>query len=429
MKFSSISKEQSYYYSIPRLLDAFDSNVVKRVACGHLHNIAITDHGEVFTWGWGINGALGHGNRKFRLKPARLHRLRGQQMVKVSASSTCTLAVTSGGSSTFAFDFKTFVNNPMYSDVKYKVQEKVIYGHRAVIFHRCEYLKQMAVMYHRFSVKSEEDEIEVPHIEYRVFVALLYYLYTDHLKVAPHLVDKLQILACKYKLPRLVSLCKQYTKITESVGPQEEGSSEAIIPSIYSHQMQEAIASPHFADVEFKLTDGTTVPAHKIILAARCDYFKTIFDSSFKESSQQMIKMLEIPQNTFAELLRYIYTNLTCIDPDQVVDVLLAADRFLIEDLKVRIEKDLEKERAIETIADLLLISDQASSPRLKKSCIEFIVQDFDSFRKSEGFKRLQQDAPVLLRHIDFMSTKRNKTKPGALFKKVEGASVPVTSS
>eukprot|EP01120_Amphizonella_sp_Union-15-10_P009475 TRINITY_DN3591_c0_g1_i1.p1 TRINITY_DN3591_c0_g1~~TRINITY_DN3591_c0_g1_i1.p1 ORF type:complete len:554 (-),score=106.73 TRINITY_DN3591_c0_g1_i1:56-1717(-) len=413
------SKEQTYFFSIPRILDAFDGKIVKRISCGHLHNIAVTDHGEVYTWGWGINGALGHGNRKFRLKPSLLQRMRGQNIVRVGAGSTFSIAVTGGGSSTFAFDFKSLVNNPLYSDIKFKIHGTTLHGHKAIIFPRCQYLRQMASMYRRFSLKSETDEIEIPGMDLKVFQALLYFLYTDHLKVPPHLTSKLERIAKIYKLPRLVALCKQYNKFSESVGGHEDLSSW-IPPSIFSIQMQEAVNDPFYADVEFKLVDGTIVAGHKAILTARCDYFKTVFAGVFMESDQKLIPIFEISSNLFLDLLNYIYTNLVSFDADVVVDLLMAADRFLLEDLKERIEKDLEQVRQLDNVVDLLLISEQASSPRLKRSCIDLIVQNLDAFKSTGGFSRLEKEAPLLLRQIDFISARKMKKDVGSVFKKTD---------
>ena len=40
-----------------------------------------------------------------------------------------------------------------------------------------------------------------------------------------------------------------------------------------------------FSDVEF-LVDGKTIYAHKVILSARCDYFRAMFQHSMKESKK-----------------------------------------------------------------------------------------------------------------------------------------------
>lgn len=41
--------------------DLADKKVVD-VACGFQHTVAVTDTGDVYTWGYGKNGALGHGD-------------------------------------------------------------------------------------------------------------------------------------------------------------------------------------------------------------------------------------------------------------------------------------------------------------------------------------------------------------------------------
>lgn len=35
---------------------------VKHVACGYNHTVCVTEDGEVYTWGYGKNGALGNGS-------------------------------------------------------------------------------------------------------------------------------------------------------------------------------------------------------------------------------------------------------------------------------------------------------------------------------------------------------------------------------
>lgn len=65
-------KQQNYYYSVPRHVPGFEKPVIK-IACGTLHNLAITQEGQVYTWGWGITGALGHGNKRFQLSPSQIY--------------------------------------------------------------------------------------------------------------------------------------------------------------------------------------------------------------------------------------------------------------------------------------------------------------------------------------------------------------------
>lgn len=48
----------------------FEGKVVRDVACGAEHTVAVLDSGEVFSWGWGTYGCLGLGDRKHRSLPS-----------------------------------------------------------------------------------------------------------------------------------------------------------------------------------------------------------------------------------------------------------------------------------------------------------------------------------------------------------------------
>ena len=39
-----------------------DSRIIK-IACGSEHSMALTSGGDLFTWGWGEHGNLGHGTK------------------------------------------------------------------------------------------------------------------------------------------------------------------------------------------------------------------------------------------------------------------------------------------------------------------------------------------------------------------------------
>lgn len=51
-----------------------------KITCGDLHNVALTESGEVYTWGWGVHGALGHGDRNYKHFPTVVSQLRGEKM-------------------------------------------------------------------------------------------------------------------------------------------------------------------------------------------------------------------------------------------------------------------------------------------------------------------------------------------------------------
>ena len=48
--------------AVPRLIEALSGVVVKQVAAGYDHSMVLMREGGVFTWGYGRYGQLGHGN-------------------------------------------------------------------------------------------------------------------------------------------------------------------------------------------------------------------------------------------------------------------------------------------------------------------------------------------------------------------------------
>lgn len=147
-----------------------------------------------------------------------MSKLRGEPILAAAASGNHTLAITASGSSTWAFDFKSLINNSLFSDVIFRVQGRAIYGHQVIVFSRCPHLYRIALMLTRFAGRAPHGEIVIDNVEYQVFLALMYYLYTDHLKVPSHLVDKLRVLAVRYGLPRLEALCKRFSELTKESG-------------------------------------------------------------------------------------------------------------------------------------------------------------------------------------------------------------------
>lgn len=58
----------------------------RKVCCGGQHAAVLTDCGEIFTWGRGGFGRLGHGNREVVDSPKRIEALAGVPCVQVHFS-------------------------------------------------------------------------------------------------------------------------------------------------------------------------------------------------------------------------------------------------------------------------------------------------------------------------------------------------------
>ncbi|XP_017066913.1 probable E3 ubiquitin-protein ligase HERC2 [Drosophila eugracilis] len=83
----------------PRLVEALRAKKIRDVACGSSHSAAISSQGELYTWGLGEYGRLGHGDNATQLKPKLVAALAGRRVIQVACGSrdAQTLALTEDG--------------------------------------------------------------------------------------------------------------------------------------------------------------------------------------------------------------------------------------------------------------------------------------------------------------------------------------------
>ncbi|XP_033110938.1 E3 ubiquitin-protein ligase HERC2-like, partial [Anneissia japonica] len=85
--------------STPTLLESIQHVVIKMVAVnsGGKHALALSVEGEVYSWGEAEDGKLGHGNRTQCDRPRVIETLRGKEVVMVSCGGAHSACITSNG--------------------------------------------------------------------------------------------------------------------------------------------------------------------------------------------------------------------------------------------------------------------------------------------------------------------------------------------
>jgi len=107
-------------------------------------------------------------------------------------------------------DMSKLVNNSMFSDVVFLVEGKQVHATKAHLAARSEHFRALFYGGMRESAASREGrEIELPGMQYNVFLALLEYIYTDKVgDLQSDLAVHVLIAAEKYCLDRLKALCE-----------------------------------------------------------------------------------------------------------------------------------------------------------------------------------------------------------------------------
>ena len=84
----------------PRLVDTLEGKSVLGFALGESHSLAFTESGDLYSWGRGREGQLGHGDRGVGCEerfPTRVQALSDETVVSVCAGAFHSIAVTKSG--------------------------------------------------------------------------------------------------------------------------------------------------------------------------------------------------------------------------------------------------------------------------------------------------------------------------------------------
>ncbi|XP_061478530.1 rho-related BTB domain-containing protein 3 isoform X2 [Rhineura floridana] len=88
------------------------------------------------------------------------------------------------------------------------------------------------------------------------------------------------------------------------------------------------------ADVMFKI-QGSTVPAHRAVLVARCEVMAAMFNGNYVESNSFLVPVYGISKDTFLSFLEYLYIDSCCpASILQAMSLLICAEMYQVSRLQ-----------------------------------------------------------------------------------------------
>lgn len=107
-------------------------------------------------------------------------------------------------SSSLVFDLRSALNEQKFSDVTFIVEGKPVYAHKLLCM-RCSYFRAMFDSQMR---EAQQKTITINSVSYKVFIALLEYLYTDEIEITLDIAMDLFVAADQFGVERLKRLCE-----------------------------------------------------------------------------------------------------------------------------------------------------------------------------------------------------------------------------
>lgn len=152
-----------------------------------------------------------------------------------------------------------------------------------------------------------------------------------------------------------------------------------------------------FSDVKIQV--GKSIyKAHKIVLATGSPVFNAMLQSTgFTEKKTNIIKIDDLDSLVVKELLRFLYTDQVDEMTEELAkDLLMAADKYMVDLLKINCQTYLSATISIDNCSRLLLFADSHSAIELKKAALDFILQNAENVVKSQDWKVLKLNHPQL---------------------------------
>ncbi|CAL4905652.1 unnamed protein product [Urochloa decumbens] len=172
----------------------------------------------------------------------------------------------------------------------------------------------------------------------------------------------------------------------------------------------ELLQSKAGADVTF-LVSGKSFAAHKSILAARSPVLMAEFFGEMNESTQPTVEIQDMDPVVFLAMLQFVYTGrVPELDEKEVAAttlaqrLIVAADRYLMDRLKMMCERRLAFGINVNTVATTLALAEQHSCSQLKAKCIKFITggspENLKAVLATEGYKHLENCSPSVVTEL-----------------------------
>ncbi|CAO2209725.1 unnamed protein product [Urochloa humidicola] len=189
-------------------------------------------------------------------------------------------------------------------------------------------------------------------------------------------------------------------------------------PSDLSENLGKLLETGEGSDVAFKVGEEI-FRAHKIVLGARSPVFKAELYGPLGEKDRELITIEDMQPAIFKALLYFMYRDSLPDVGDLGLDereemakhLLVAADRYGVDRLKVVCEGLLERRLDVKNVAATLALADQYHCSKLRDSCIEFInsLSRTEDLQASQGYAHLKRACPDIIVEIWEKGTKSRK--------------------
>ena len=184
--------------------------------------------------------------------------------------------------------------------------------------------------------------------------------------------------------------------ITSNIYQQKSQDIPGITVQYRLKRMKSMFEEEQFWDTEIKVGDKT-FKVHQVILASASEVFHKMFESDMQEKSSGIVEISDVDPAVMSDLLTYIYSGDAPNLKTLAKELMIAADKYNLQDLICICMKQLETNLTSSNVAEISLLADKIilGSP-LKNACISYIKNNYASVSQFNSWKFLKDASKEL---------------------------------
>ncbi|CAG9539867.1 unnamed protein product [Cercopithifilaria johnstoni] len=149
------------------------------------------------------------------------------------------------------------------------------------------------------------------------------------------------------------------------------------------------------SDIILKV-EGRSVQAHRVILAARSQYFRALLYNGMRETRDSEIELVDTSLNGFKMLMKYIYTgklSLTSMKEELVLEILGLAHKYGFTDLEISISEYMKAMLNVRNVCTIYSVAHLYSLRSLCDVCLNFADKHAPEVISTQAFLQLPASA------------------------------------
>lgn len=414
----------------PASIDELTDKGIVQVRAGRSFSVALDERGQVYSWGLGVHGQLGHGNNNNLVLPTVIASLAASSFALLQCGNRHCCALRDDG------DVFLWGQGPK-EQILIHTPSVIVGGARVKDIRRLECgglhtlgltaagevctwgdgtYGQLGLSAHPNKTASAVEPRMVPALQGQkvAFIAAgFYYSFaaTEAGDVfawgcAPRQVQassRLRLGQAVFGveasgLPRAIPALSQRGVVALACGYEhfvalvERRVDPGAAPTLQV-DLGVALNDRAYSDTTL-IVEQREIFCHKVILVYRCPHFARMFASGMQETVPPC--RVDVPlyrYTAFYAFLEHLYTDRTDFPTDLCAELMEIAHSYGAPALKAACAERLGSLITLETAANLYAVADQVQAPELRQACLQFILQNFTEVTATEGFMALSKES------------------------------------